>query len=130
MSESQHFEKDFFLSPIPVGEIVIPGIEYDFDKATLRTASKKVLDDLVDFLKLNNNLSVEIGSHADDRDNNKYNLTLSQDRAKACVTYLISKGISPQRLQAKGYGMTEPVEENTTAEGRAQNRRTEVKVLE
>jgi OOP family OmpA-OmpF porin len=130
LSESQHFEKDFFLSPIPVGEIVIPGIEYDYDKATLRTASKKVLDDLVDFLKLNNNLSVEIGSHADDRANDKYNLNLSQERAKTCVNYLISKGIAADRLIAQGYGATKLlVEHAQTEEDHQKNRRTAFRLI-
>ncbi|HET6990917.1 MAG TPA: OmpA family protein, partial [Bacteroidia bacterium] len=107
VTESTDFEKNFYLTPIPAGEIVIPGIEYDYDKATLRPESKKVLDDLVAFLELNDNISVEIASHTDSRGSDSYNLTLSQARAKSCVDYLISKGISAERLQAQGYGETQ-----------------------
>jgi OOP family OmpA-OmpF porin len=107
VTESTDFEKNFYLTPIPAGEIVIPGIEYDYDKATLRPESQKVLDDLVAFLELNDNISVEIASHTDSRGSDSYNLTLSQARAKSCVDYLISKGISAERLQAKGYGETQ-----------------------
>ncbi|MGZ4158703.1 MAG: OmpA family protein, partial [Bacteroidia bacterium] len=82
LTESTHLTKDFFLSPIPQGDIVIPGIEYDLDKATLRPASKKVLDDLADFLTLNNNLSVEINSHTDERGSDVYNMKISKERAK------------------------------------------------
>ncbi len=107
ITESTVFEHDFYLTPIPAGEIVIPGIEYDYDKATLRPESQKVLDDLVAFLELNDNISVEIASHTDSRGSDSYNLTLSQARAKSCVDYLISKGIATDRLEAKGYGETQ-----------------------
>jgi outer membrane protein OmpA-like peptidoglycan-associated protein len=125
LTESQHFVKDFFLSPIPAGDIVIPGIEYDYDKATLRPASMKILDDLVDFLNLNNNLSVEISSHTDARGSDSYNLRLSQDRAKSVVDYLIQKGIAKDRLIAQGYGETKLlVEKAVTEEEHQKNRRT------
>lgn len=109
LTDSKAFEHDFFLTPIPAGEIVIPGIEYDFDRATLRPESKKILDDLVTFLELNDNISVEISSHTDARGSDKYNEKLSQERAKSCVDYLISKGISADRLVAKGYGEKQPL---------------------
>lgn len=109
LTDSKVFEHDFNLTPIPPGEIVIPGIEYDFDRATLRPESKKVLDDLYDFLVLNDNISVEIGSHTDTRGSDTYNMRLSKDRAKSVVDYLISKGISPDRLVAQGFGETKPL---------------------
>ncbi|CAN5870843.1 OmpA family protein [soil metagenome] len=109
VTESTVFEHDFYLTPIPAGEIVIPGIEYDYDRSTLRPESQKVLDDLVAFLELNDNISVEIASHTDTRGSDIYNLNLSQARAKSCVDYLISKGIAPERLQAKGFGETQPL---------------------
>lgn len=125
LTESAHLVKDFFLSPIPSGDIVIPGIEYDLDKATLRPASKKILDDLTDFLNLNNNLTVEINSHTDERGSDKYNMKLSQERAKSCVDYLISKGIAPERLLPQGYGETKLlIEKATTEEEHQKNRRT------
>lgn len=125
LTESQHFIKDFFLSPIPEGDIVIPGIEYDYDKATLRPESKKVLDDLVDFLNINNNLSVEISSHTDARGSDSYNMKLSQERAKSVVDYLIEKGIRADRLVAQGYGETKLLVPNAqTEEEHQKNRRT------
>lgn len=125
LTESQHFEKDFFLTPIPAGDIVIPGIEYDYDKATLRPASMKILDDLVDFLNLNNNLSVEISSHTDERGSDDYNMRLSADRAKSVVTYLIGKGINKDRLVAQGYGETKLlIPKAATEEEHQKNRRT------
>lgn len=125
LTESQHFVKDFFLSPIPSGDIVIPGIEYDYDKATLRPASKKILDDLVDFLNLNNNLSVEISSHTDARGSDSYNLKLSSERAKSVVDYLVENGIAKERLVAQGYGETKLLIPNAqTEEEHQKNRRT------
>ncbi|MEK7486543.1 MAG: OmpA family protein, partial [Planctomycetota bacterium] len=90
--------QDFYLEKIPSGDIVIPGIEYDFDKATLRHYSKLILDTLSDMLKLNDNLVVELSSHTDSRGNDDYNFRLSNERAKSCVQYLIFKGIAKERL--------------------------------
>lgn len=109
LTESTDLEQDFFLRPIPTGEIEIPGIEYDYDKATLRPKSKEILDQLYDFLVLNNDLVVEIKSHTDCRGNDAYNMRLSKDRAKSCVDYLISKGIPKERLVPQGYGESEPL---------------------
>jgi outer membrane protein OmpA-like peptidoglycan-associated protein/tetratricopeptide (TPR) repeat protein len=109
LTDDSLFIHDFYLTPIPAGEITIPGIEYDFDKATLRPESKKILDDLAAFLELNDNLSVEIASHTDARGSDSYNQRLSQARAKSCVDYLISKGIAADRLVATGYGESKPL---------------------
>ncbi len=130
LSESQHFVKDFFLSLIPEGEIVIPGIEYDYDKATLRPESKKVLDDLIKFLILNNNLNIEIGSHTDARGSDKYNMKLSQERAKSVVDYLIENGIAADHLIAQGYGETRLlIQDAKTEEEHQKNRRTAFRTI-
>lgn len=109
LTDDSLFQHDFYLTPIPAGEITIPGIEYDFNSATLRPESMKILDDLAAFLELNDNLSVEISSHTDSRGSDSYNMSLSQRRAKSCVDYLISKGIAADRLVATGYGETKPL---------------------
>lgn len=109
ITESISLNQDFYLDPIPTGEIEIKGIEYDFDAATLREESKRELDKLVEFLNLNNNLKVEIRSHTDERGKDSYNLKLSERRAKSVVDYLIDNGIDPLRLLAMGKGETEPV---------------------
>lgn len=108
-TETTHFEQDFYLNKIPAGEIEIEGIEYDFDKATLRPKSKEVLDKIVELLNLNDNISIEINAHTDSRGNDKYNLKLSKARAQSCVDYLISKGISKNRLKANGFGESQPL---------------------
>ncbi|MGZ3883378.1 MAG: OmpA family protein [Bacteroidia bacterium] len=109
LTETTHLQQDFFLQKIPAGEIEIEGIEYDFDKATLRPKSKENLDKIVDLLKLNDNLSVAINAHTDARGNDKYNEKLSQARAQSCVDYLVSKGIAKARLVAKGWGEQQPI---------------------
>jgi outer membrane protein OmpA-like peptidoglycan-associated protein/tetratricopeptide (TPR) repeat protein len=130
LTESKSFEKNFFLSVIPKGDIIIPGIEYDSNQASLKPESEKVLDRLVDFLNLNNNLKVEISSHTDERGDDDYNLKLSQDRAKVCVEYLIKKGIAADRLIPKGYGDTQPVVANAqTEDDHQKNRRTTLHML-
>jgi len=108
-TESEHFEHDFFLNRIPEGDIEIEGIEYDFDKATLRPKSMEILDKIVDLLKLNDNISIDLGSHTDARGNDNYNMKLSAARAKSCVDYIISKGISKIRITATGYGESRPI---------------------
>lgn len=140
ISKSTEIIQDFYLEKIPSGDIVIPGIEYDFDKATLRPFSKLILDTLSDMLKLNDNLVVELSSHTDSRGNDDYNFRLSDERAKSCVQYLITKGIAKDRLQPKGYGETKLIvtdeEINTMSSeeekeaGHQKNRRTAFRILE
>ncbi|MCD6068479.1 MAG: OmpA/MotB domain protein [Bacteroidetes bacterium] len=109
LTASQHFDQDFNLSKQPTGDVVIEGIEYDLNKTTLRPASKLVLDKVYDLLHLNDNLSMEINAHTDTRGNDKYNMKLSDGRAKSCVDYLVSKGIPKSRLIPVGYGETKPL---------------------
>lgn len=108
ITESTSLVQDFFLNPIPEDDIEIEGIEYDFDSDKLRPESMAILDKLFDFLELNQNLLVEINSHTDARGSDKYNQKLSARRAKSCVDYLLSKGVSEERLTSKGYGESEP----------------------
>lgn len=102
--------QDFYLQPVPTEEIEIPGIEYDLNSSYLRDKSKKILDSLINFLQLNENLVVQIRSHTDINGDSKYNAWLSQRRAQKVVDYLIEHGISKSRLSAKGYGDTVPKE--------------------
>lgn len=109
-TESKDYQQDFYLEKIPKGEITIEGIEYDFDSANLRPESKKILDNLIEFLELNSNLKIEIRSHTDERGNDDYNMILSDARAKSVVDYLVANGIPRERLVPKGYGETMPAE--------------------
>lgn len=109
-TESKNYRQDFYLEKIPKGEITIEGIEYDYNKATLRPISKERLDELIKFLELNSNLKIEIRSHTDFRGSDPYNLDLSDRRAKSVVDYLIENGIPRERLVPKGYGESMPAE--------------------
>ena len=80
-------------------------------------------------LKDNLNLKIQIDGHTDNIGQPKDNLLLSNNRAKAVIEYLLSKAINPQRLTYKGFGETKPVAENTTEQGKAMNRRTELSVI-
>lgn len=113
----------------PPKTFVLDNVEFDFGKSTLRSSSYTALNELVDYLKRKDDERIEIGGHTDNVGTAARNLKLSEDRAKSVMAYLIAQGIPSERLQAKGYGDTEPVEENNTEEGRQKNRRTEVKVL-
>lgn len=109
-TESKVFTQDFYLEKIPKGEITIEGIEYDFDSANLRPESMLILDNLIEFLELNDNLVIEIRSHTDQRGNDDYNLRLSERRAQSVVDYLVAHNIPIERLKPKGYGETMPAE--------------------
>lgn len=115
--------------------IILKDIYYDFDKATLRPQSLIVLDTVVSIMQDNPNIIIEMSAHTDSKGKDAYNMKLSQRRAQSCVDYLISKGISSDRMIAKGYGETRPIAPNTmpngkdNPDGRQLNRRTEFKVL-
>ncbi len=115
---------------LPAKTFVLDNCTFETGQATLQPEAFTVLDELVAYLNRKDDQRIEIGGHTDNVGKAASNLKLSMDRATSVMNYLISKGINPARLEAKGYGMTEPVEDNGTAAGRAQNRRTEVKVLD
>jgi len=124
------YELEVLLEPIKAnGKITLNNVFFDFDKSNLKQESFIELDKLMELLKKNSNLKIEIGGYTDDKGDEKYNQILSQKRADAVVNYLIQKGIVATRLIAKGYGEMQPVVPNDTEENKAKNRRTEVKVL-
>ncbi len=137
----QQVEKNIDLKKIKVGSaIVLKNIFYDYNKATLRDASKNELDRLTKLLTENPTLKIELSAHTDSRGGDKYNEQLSQKRAQSCVDYLIGKGISKDRLIAKGYGETMLIKtdaeiaklkfEDEKEAAHQENRRTEFKILE
>jgi outer membrane protein OmpA-like peptidoglycan-associated protein len=118
------------LIPIEVNaSIVLKNIFFDTKKAELKSESIAELDKLVQLLKENPTLKIEIDGHTDNVGRPADNLLLSNNRAKSVINYLLSKGIAVSRLAFKGFGATKPVADNTSEKGRAQNRRTELKVL-
>ncbi|HEY4151085.1 MAG TPA: OmpA family protein [Chitinophagaceae bacterium] len=121
---------DIPLQPLEANAtIVLHNIFFDINKYELKPESQVELDNLVKLLKENPTLKIQINGHTDNVGKPADNLSLSDNRAKAVVQYLTSKGIEPGRLSSQGFGATQPVADNTTEEGRAQNRRTELKVV-
>lgn len=88
-----------------------------------------VLSALYQKMKDNNVMRIEIAAHTDNVGHDKYNMRLSQRRADAVRDYLLGEGIDPSRIVSKGYGETQPLADNNTEEGRAKNRRVEVRVI-
>lgn len=122
--------KNLYLTPIEVGLTVrLKNIYFDFDKTTLKSESFVELNKVVDFLKQNPSVSIEISGHTDSKGSDTYNQNLSQGRSQAVVDYLISQGIDSSRLEAHGYGESKPIDSNETEDGRANNRRVEFTVL-
>ncbi len=128
---------DLCLQPEPpkVNEtFVITNVYYDYDQSALKPESFPALDELVSMLNKYPAMSIEIGAHTDSKGRDTYNQKLSEARAESVVKYLVEKGIAAERLTAKGYGETMPVEPNEVdgkdnPTGREKNRRTEFKVL-
>jgi outer membrane protein OmpA-like peptidoglycan-associated protein len=104
-------------------------VYFDTGKATLKPSSFKSLNNLVKVLKSNKKLVIEIGGHTDNVGNPEANKILSQKRADSVKNYLISKGASATQIKTKGYGDTQPVAYNDTAEGRQKNRRTQITII-
>ncbi len=127
---SKPFIKNIPLKPIKVGEkVVLKNIFFDTDQYSLKDQSMVELDKLVDFLKKNPKLKIEISGHTDNIGTSVHNLELSQNRAKAVFDFLSGHGIDGKRMTYKGYGFNDPVDSNDTESGRANNRRTEFKVI-
>jgi len=123
-------ELDIPMVKIKVGEtVVLRNIFYKLNDYTLLPDSYVELNKIAETIAENSGLKFEISGHTDNSGSIDYNQQLSEKRAKTVYDYLIQKGISPQQLLYKGYGQSKPIAENTSDEGRAQNRRTELKVI-
>jgi outer membrane protein OmpA-like peptidoglycan-associated protein len=118
------------VTPIEVGQKVrLNNIFFQSGKAVLMKSSFDELDKVVKFLNDNPDINIEVGGHTDNVGNAASNLKLSSGRATAVESYLESKGINKDRVISKGYGMTQPVADNATPEGKAENRRVEFTIL-
>jgi len=107
----------------------LDNVYFDTGLATLKPSSYKALNDLAEVMLLKTTLVIEIAGHTDNTGTSEINKKLSQDRADAVRNYLIKKGIAANHIIAKGYGDTEPIADNTTDEGKAKNRRTEIRII-
>jgi OOP family OmpA-OmpF porin len=110
--------------------IELDGVNFDFDKATLRPEAMVVLDEAAALLEKHERVVIEVAGHTDSVGSEEYNQGLSERRANAVRDYLTSKGVKASRLTARGYGESMPIASNDTDEGRAENRRVEMIVLD
>jgi len=109
--------------------IKMEGVYFDNDSAKLRPASVATLDKAVETLNRRASINVEVAAHTDSSGSDTYNLALSERRAASVKNYLVAHGIDASRLSSRGYGETQPVASNTSKEGRAKNRRVELRVM-
>jgi outer membrane protein OmpA-like peptidoglycan-associated protein len=129
-------QDQFFTNPFavniefePYKNFTLTAVQFDSNKPTLRTQSYKQLNEIAEYMLLNEDEHYEIEGHTDNVGKEEDNIKLSQQRAETVKNYLVKKGIKANRITAKGYGATKPVADNTTPEGRQKNRRTELNIL-
>lgn len=116
--------------PAAPRRLMLDGVNFDNDSASLRPESLAILDNAAATLKEWGEVKVEVAGYTDAASSIAYNLTLSQRRAETVRAYLITRGIAAERLTARGYGEAQPVAGNKTAAGRAKNRRVELVPLQ
>jgi len=127
-NEPGKFSFDVIIKYEPSKLITLDNVYFDTDKATIKPESYKQLNELADLLKEKKDLEIEIAGHTDNVGNEEYNQDLSQRRAEAIKSYLVKKGANAQHIRAAGYGDQQPIASNATPEGRAKNRRIEVRI--
>jgi OOP family OmpA-OmpF porin len=110
--------------------VTLGGVNFAFDSAQLTPESRTVLDSVAAGLAEHPRLRVEMQGHTDSVGSEAYNMSLSQRRADAVRNYVISRGVPAAQVEARGYGESRPVADNRTAEGRARNRRVDMRVLD
>jgi outer membrane protein OmpA-like peptidoglycan-associated protein len=129
-SQIEPLRRDVPLEPVKVGSVVVlNNIFYATGSFQLEPASRTGLKKVFDFLLLNPFIGVEISGHTDNSGTAEQNQELSEQRARSVVEYLVNSGIDHRRLTAAGYGEMQPVDDNNTGQGRALNRRTELKIV-
>lgn len=128
-TEYKEIKKDIVLKKIAIGKnVALRNLFFETDKSDLNDASITELANVIQLLNDNPTLHIEIEGHTDNTGSKAHNQKLSEARAKTVVEYLVAHGIDAGRLTSKGYGFSKPVASNKTAEGRAENRRTELLV--
>lgn len=114
---------------VPAKEWVLTGVQFESGSDKLKSSSSAKLDEAVQILKDNPSVRVQIQGHTDNMGDPEFNQTLSEKRAVSVKSYLVSKGIAADRLETTGFGENVPLADNSTTDGRSQNRRIEFRVL-
>ena len=128
-SQEGLIEFEYTLTIEPPKVYTLDNVFFDSGKSTLKVESSKELNELAEYMLLKKNMVVEIAGHTDNVGNKDINQKISEDRANAVRNYLIKKGVTAERIVAKGYGDTQPIGDNTTDSGKQKNRRTEVRTI-
>ena len=113
----------------PIKPLVLQGVTFKTNEAVLTPESYVTLDQVAAGLVAHPSVRIEVSGHTDNSGTKARNAQLSQARAESVKSYLVSKGVAADRIVAKGYGSTVPVASNSTADGKAQNRRVEMRIL-
>jgi outer membrane protein OmpA-like peptidoglycan-associated protein len=116
-------------SPTVRKTVVLPGVNFAFNRADLLPQGKADLDAVIPDLEADRDLTLRIEGHTDSVGSDAYNQQLSERRAESVKAYLVSKGVTESRIETKGYGESQPVASNDTDAGRAKNRRVELKEI-
>jgi OOP family OmpA-OmpF porin len=111
------------------GTYVFKDIQFESNKADLKSSSFATLNSIAEALKAQPDMKVEIQGHTDGRGKRDFNVGLSQRRAETVKAYLVTKGVDSERMVPRGYGPDHPIATNSTAQGRATNRRVEFKPI-
>ena len=114
-------------TPEPAAAFELQGVNFEFDSSALTADSMAALDADVEMMKGHSDVMIEIAGHTDSLGSDDYNQALSERRAQAVLDYFVSHGVNAENLTARGYGESEPVADNDTREGRAANRRVELR---
>jgi len=130
VSTYSELEKDLYLVPIRVGEtIALNNVFFEQAKAILKAESYPELDRLINIMKQNATMEIELGGHTDNNGREVSLIVLSQDRVGVVKKYMMSQGIAGKRITGKGYGPSRPLVKNDTEEHRRMNRRVEFKII-
>lgn len=113
-----------------IEKVVLKHVQFELNSAELTAGSTTELDKAVNAMNKYPTLRIEISAHTDSSGEASYNQQLSEKRASSVREYMVSQGITKDRMEVKGYGEEKPVADNNTREGRAANRRVEMKVLD
>ena len=125
------YNLDIELIKVKVGKkVVLNNILFETGKTILTSGSYAELDRLLNIMKENSQIKIEISGHTDKTGSEPVNFKLSENRAKAVVEYMVQKGIDRSRMEYKGFGSLQPIADNATSQGRTKNRRVEFKILE
>ncbi|MEY4110161.1 MAG: Outer rane porin precursor, partial [Bacteroidota bacterium] len=128
---SEPFQIKVKLMPLKAGnKVILKNVFFQTASFSLEEKSTDELDKLSALMKNTPNLKIEIGGHTDNVGDKQKNIILSENRAKSVFDYLVKSGVEAARLSFKGYGDSQPVADNTNENGRAENRRTEFKVVQ